>query len=95
MVCVVSAVVLFLGKGYAPMEDGKFYTHAAPLELCWFISHWLIELISSTHIMEDRLGSLSYGYKATKSILENRPTGARSRFKCIRVSLIRELSTIT
>ena len=52
MVCVVSAAVLFSGNGYAPMEDVKFYTHAGPLELCWFISHWLIELISSTHIME-------------------------------------------
>ena len=28
------------------------YKHAAPLGLCWFISHWLIELISSAHIME-------------------------------------------
>ena len=28
------------------------YKHAAPLGLCWFISHWLIELINSAHIME-------------------------------------------
>ena len=42
MVCVVSAVVLFSGNGYAPMEDVK---------LVGSLVDWMIEMMSSIHIV--------------------------------------------
>ena len=42
MVCVVSAAVLFSGNGYAPMEDVK---------LVGSLVDWMIEMMSSIHIV--------------------------------------------